>query len=121
MITFPLWFKIYLGLVWLGIIALIVRFFSKNKVINSLKRQPDEEKRIVMEALSTIKKYQKVLFFAIPLNLIIIPCLIYVYSVKNFFHFTVMISFLYLLVLEDYFYRRSVLKKLLTYSSSVEI
>ncbi len=114
MITFPLWFKFLLGLSILTIITGTIRFFLKEKFIDSIKKLPDEKREKLINGYSNALKIQKIFILAIPVNLILIPCLIYFYSPKNFFHIIVLMSIFYVTIIEDFFYRKLILKSLKT-------
>ena len=112
MITFPLWFKIFLG--WFGflIITGTTRFLSKNKYIDSIKKMPDEKKEKLNKTYSFVLFILKFILWAIPINLFLVPYLIYKYSPDNFFHISVMMIIAYILVTEEFLFRRSVLSRL---------
>ncbi len=109
MITFPFWFKIFLGWFGLLIITGTIRFLSKNKYIDSIRKLPDEKREKLNKTYSSLLLMLKVFLWALPLNLILIPYLVYTYSPVYFFHIFVMMVIVYVLATEEFLFRRSIL------------
>ena len=112
MITFPFWFKIFLGCFGMLIITGTIRLLFKNKFIDSINKLSAEKKDKLIKTNSFLVKILKVFLLALPLNLILIPYLFYTYSPENFFHIFVMMVVVYVLVTEELLFRRSIIIKL---------
>ncbi len=109
-ISFPLWYKIILGLAGILVITGITRRLSKNKTIDAITSLPEERIEKLTKASSAAIKIHKIFLLATPLYLILIPCLTYIYTSDYFFHITSMLLIMYVFIIEDYFYRRSLIK-----------
>lgn len=117
MITFPIWFKCFLGLFGFVIITGTIRLVAKGKIIDSMKILSDEKRNKLLKSSSQLVKIYKYFIWAIPLNLIIIPYIFYRNIPKEFFHITVMMSIVYVVTIEDYFYRKSIVNSLIINNS----
>jgi hypothetical protein len=112
MITFPFWFKIVLGLCAFCLVTQAARFFTKNKLISTFKNYPDEKRNKLLRIYTVEIKINKIFLMLSPINLIIIPYLVYLYRPQNFFHIAVMTCFAYIFLFEDYLFRKSILQNL---------
>jgi hypothetical protein len=110
-ISFPLWYKIFLGWFGLTIITGIFRRLSKNKIIEAIKKSPKENVEKIVNSYSKLLKIYKIYLLAFPLTLILLPYLTYVYSRYNLFHTTSILLLMYVVVIEDYFFRRSIVRE----------
>ena len=112
MITFPLWFKIFLGWFLFTMILGVVNYFARDKYAHKLMGLPTEKKtRFLKSCVLRIKIY-KMFFLASPLYLIVIPFLIYKYNRQDFFHMTVLQILLYIGIVKDFLYRKFLIKKI---------
>ena len=112
MITFPLWFKILIGWFLFALILGIVNYFAKDNYVHKLRELPAEKKTRLLNSYMLIIKIYKIFFWASPLYLIVIPILIYKYQQTGLFHMTVLQILMYIVILEDFFYRRFIFEKL---------
>ena len=112
MITFPFWFKIFLGLCAFCIVTQAIRFLTKNKLILTFQKYPDQKKNKLLRKYTLEIKINKIFLMLSPINLIIIPYLVYLYRPQNFFHIAAMMCFVYIFWIEDYLFIKSVLKNL---------
>ncbi len=109
MITFPLWFKIYIG--W-GVFFIIWNSYlllAKDKYIAKIRQLPDEKLEEKIKGYNTIVKVLKLFFWAAPFYLILIPYIFYIYISEELFHYCVMIIILYLLTIGTYLKGKSIL------------
>ena len=112
MITFPFWFKIFLGLCGFTVVTVAIRFLTKNKLVATLQKVPDEKKNKLLRTYRLGIKVNKIFLMLVPLNLVIVPYIFYLYRPQNFFHIVVMMCIIYILVVEDYLFRKSILRNL---------
>ena len=84
----------------------------KNKIISSIKKLPIEKKEKYITSYSLLAKIYKLLLFLIPINLVAVPYAIYIYQPESFFHIFVIEVLVYVLIVDDLLYRRSVLIKI---------
>ena len=111
MIAFPLWFKIFLGVFCFLIFTGAFRRIRMVKVVQSIKGLPVERKKRFIKSYETAVKAHTILLILIPLNLIAVPYFIYKYQSENFFHLSVLMVLVYLTVIDDFLYRRSISNK----------
>jgi len=100
MVTFPLWFNIFL--IW-GVLSLICETYlllTRAKHIDKIKRLPDETKANKIEANYRTIKILKLFFWAAPVYLILTPFLFYLYTPAELFHYFIMIIIAYILGIE---------------------
>lgn len=81
------------------------------KIVLSIKGLPIKKQERIIKSYKTAVKTHTILLFLIPLNLIAVPYLIYKYQPENFFHISVLLVLVYLTVIDDLLYRRSILNK----------
>lgn len=112
MITFPFWFKIFLGCFGMLIISGAIRRLYKNKYLDGVSKLSPEKKNKLIENSSFLVKILKIFLWLLPINLILVPSLVYKYSPSDFFHIFVMMCIIYILVAEEFLFRRSVLLRL---------
>lgn len=111
MMTFSLWFKIFLGFFCFLIITGTFRRFSMGKIVQAVKELPIEKKEKFVSSYQSVLKILKVLLYMIPINMIAVPYFVYKYRPDNFFHIFVLEFIVYLLIADDVLFRRSILKK----------
>jgi len=112
MITFPLWFKFFLGLFCFQIITGTIRHFKKNQFVSSIEKLPIEKKEKIIITFASVIKIHKLLLFILPISLIGVPYAVYKYQPENFFHISVIEIMVYMMIINDLIFRRSVLMKL---------
>ena len=114
MITFPFWFKILLTFGIIFIIHTSYILFTKDKHIDKYIKQLSSdkiEKRI--KAYSRTIKVLKLLFWAAPLYLILIPYIFYTYlSSEKLFHYFSMMIITYILLIETFLIDKNMLLNL---------
>ena len=90
-VTFPLLFKIYLGLFVVTIIlAPLLHYIRRDKYILKYRELPEEKKIKNLESLMIVIKICKLFLWASPIYLIVLPFLVYTYVKQDFFHVTVL-------------------------------
>jgi len=110
-VTFPLRFKIILGWSLLTIILAVVKYFVRDKSIHKIVELPTERKVNFLKSCVFIIKMYKLLFWAFPLQIVL--CFIfYKYLPAEFFHITTLMIIVYFIVLEDFLYRKFLVKKI---------
>ena len=112
MITFPLWFDFFLGLFCFLMITGALRHFMKDKIVSAINRLPIEKKEKFITSYSSVVKIYKLLLFLMPIGLVVVPYIVYIYQPENFFHIFVLEVLVYVLIVEDLLYKRSVLMKI---------
>ena len=112
MVTFPLWFKIFLAWFLLTIILRVVKYFAIDKYVHKIVELPTGKKAKFLKSSAIVIKIYKFFFWASPLYLIVIPFLIYKYQPAEFFHMTVLQILVYIIILEDFLYRKHLVKKI---------
>ncbi len=112
MVTFPLWFKLYIGWFVVTMIFALVSYIGRDKYILKLRELPTEKKARILKSYSLRIKIYKLLLWASPIYLILQPFLIYKYSKSSFFHMTIMTILMYICVLEDFVSKSFLFKKL---------
>ena len=114
MITFPFWLKVLLG--WFGLLVVSgsIRFLSKRRRFDSFRELPAEERQKLIRICSSLLLVCKVMLWALPLNLVVVPFLVYIQSPEDFFHTFVSVAIAYMLVTEEFLFRRSMLAALNT-------
>lgn len=112
MITFPLWFMIFLGWFLFIVILGILNYSMRDKYIHRLMGLSSERKLRLLKSHMLIIKIYKIFFYVSPFYLIAIPFLVYKYSKQDFFHITVLQVLLYVLILKDFLYRKFMAEKL---------
>jgi hypothetical protein len=111
-ITFPFWFKLFLGLSAITIISGIIKYLSLNKHVIIYRELPDEKRNRIIKSYRTVVTLYKIFLWAAPLQLIVIPYIFYIYIPEKLFHIIVMMPLIYLFVIEDFFFRRYMLRKI---------
>ena len=109
---FPVWFKVIQALFIFIVIYKIFLYFVMSKLIKRVVVAPDEEKAKAARSFSRVLPAHKILFWMAPLVLILVPILIYIYSPDGFIEITVSALLMYIVVLEDYFYRKTILRRI---------
>jgi hypothetical protein len=108
MITFPLWFKIFLGWGVFSIIWQTYLLLTKDKYIAKIKRLPDEKKEKKIKGNSQAIKAFKLFFWVTPVYLILVPYLFYIYVLEELFHYFVMIIITYVVTIEGFLISKSI-------------
>jgi hypothetical protein len=114
MITFPFWFKLFLTFGIIFIIHTSYILFNKDKYIDKYIKQLSRDKiENRIKAYSRIIKVLKLLFWAAPLYLILIPYIFYTYlSSDKFYHYFVMMIIIYILLIEAFIIDKTMLLNL---------
>ena len=112
MITFPLWFKLFLGFFGLLIITGTIRRLTKNKYIDSVNKLSAEKKEQFVQTNSSLVKITKLFLWISPILLLLIPFILYTYSPSFFFHYFVMMCIVFIIVTDEFLFRRSVLQRI---------
>lgn len=112
MVTFPWWFEIFLAWFLLTIIMGVVRYFTRDKRVHKIDELPTERKEKILESCAILIKIYKFFFWASPLYLVVIPFIIYKQQPAEFFHMTTMQIAVFITILQDFLYRKFLLKKI---------
>ena len=107
----PLGFKLYLALSCFVLLAAIVRKLSINKYMESVSELDASRKANMLRAHSRVLSCYKFLFWLSPMFVIMLY-IFYHYVVKHGFYLSIAIAIMYLLVFEDYVFRKRILRKL---------
>jgi len=105
----PFWFKIALGWFCFLLITGTIRRLSMSKIKNAVSALDDEKSSRLARSYSLVITGYRVFFWLTPLYLFLVPCWTYASGVKHWEYFTAMILMMYLIVLEDFFFRKSIL------------
>jgi hypothetical protein len=106
----PWWFIIYLILFIITLISASFRRLPKfrKRVISMSQDKRDK----LIHSYAGIIKICKIMFIMTPVYLFIMPYLLYHYcSFQLFFYGTAMLILMYLMLLEDFIFKKSILKK----------
>lgn len=102
--------KIILGtlfvLVWL---VEVPRFFLRNRIVDRVIKLPAERRNAFIRATAMPISIYKVLFWISPIYLLLFPGIIYFYFSGLFNYFSAFMWLMYIFILLDYFYCKSVL------------
>lgn len=109
MITFPLWLNIILGVVGIHLILVAILILLKNKTIDSFNKLSSEKKNKLVSSYSRYVKYLKYSLWLMPINLIFVPYILYLYLPNNAFHFFIFMVVSYVSIIASIFYRTTVL------------
>jgi hypothetical protein len=93
-----------------------MRRLKKGKLECSLPDMPIEKLLAFQNGYKTIMTIYKICFWTSPINLIVMPIILYLYSKSNFLYVTVLIILIYVTILEDFFFRRSITKSVAKYT-----
>ena len=107
----PLFFKILYALFCLSLLGTIISLFNTKRSVERLKKLKPEERIKYTAGVKKILKTYKFLFWISPLQLIIIPFLLFKYSPDIFYHMTICLFLMYLTVLLDFCIRKLFLSK----------
>jgi hypothetical protein len=105
----PIWFKLFLGLFGILILTATIRYCLKGKTIQAVAKLTAEKRDTIIEKHSTIIKIYQIFLWMFPLYLIVIPIVIYIYSRSDFIYFLIMMVLIFVVVLEDFIFRRSLI------------
>ena len=105
----PIWFKLFLGFFGILIITGTIRYCRKGKIIQAVAKLSVEKKDALIKSYSTIVKIYKIFLWMFPLYLIVIPIIIYIYSHSNFIYFLIVMISIYVVILEDFIFRKSMI------------
>ncbi len=108
----PWYFKIYLIIAVYTLTTGIIRRLFKNKYKLLLLSTPKDKRDKLKVTYLTLIKIYKILFFLTPIYLVALPYLLYRYSPHDFIYMTAILIYMYLLLLEDIMFRKSMVKEL---------
>jgi len=109
---FSLLFKFILVIFVFILVYKIFLYVVMSKLMNRILATSDEEKSKVIHSLSRVLPIYKILFWMAPLNLIFVPVAIYFYYPTAFIEIAISVVLMYIAVLEDYFYRKIILRRI---------
>jgi hypothetical protein len=89
-----------------------LRRFMKDKIVSSVNKLPIDKKRKFTTSYSSVVKIYKLFLFLMPISLVAVPYALYTYQPESFFHIFVLEVLVYVLIVDDLLYRRSVLIKI---------
>ena len=89
-----------------------MRRLRKKKFVATLSNMPSEKVKSLEDSYGAIITVYKVYLFASPINLLAIPILFYIYERDIFPYITIVLAVLHIVVLEDYFFRRSIVSSI---------
>jgi hypothetical protein len=112
MLGHPLWFIIALGIFCFLLITGTYRRISIGKIALGVNKLSVENKNKFVNSYRNISKILKIMFYMIPLNLIVIPFAVYKYDANNFLYFFLTECLVYIVITDDYFFRSSILKRI---------
>lgn len=105
------WFMV-IFLVWslFGLILCIILRFSMNKIIQNFLAANDEYRKEEILSYRTVMAIYKIMFWLIPLNLILIPFLTYKYDHRNFYYIFNVMLMMYVILFEAYLFKRDIVR-----------
>jgi hypothetical protein len=103
-------YKILVGLFVIILILDVAKYLFKRKYIEFVLRSPEEVRQRLMRSSSLVVSVYKMLFWLAPIILLMLPLAIYLFFPNWFWQVTVMAILFYMVLLEDFLYRRSFLK-----------
>ena len=107
-----LMFKIILTFFVFIVIYKIFLYIVMSRLMKQIVSSTDEEKSKIIRSFSKPLPIYKILFWMAPINLIFIPVIIYFYARDSFVYFLGMLLMMYVVILEDYFYRKTILRSI---------
>jgi hypothetical protein len=111
MVNSPLWFEISIGWFILIIISALVRYFKRDKYVQKIVELPTKSKAEKLKIYEFLLKIYRFLFWVSPLY--IVTCFMsYKYVPAEFFHITILIIMMYLVFIEEFIYRKNLIKKI---------
>jgi hypothetical protein len=120
MITFPLWFKIYLAFAAYCLLSLVLMLRSKNRTLKRIRAVPAEKKERIRKAYVLMLTCYRIFLWAIPLHSVLIPWAIYVWDPKGFFHTTLAVVLADVVAVVEFRYRRAILMSMKTWDTVAE-
>ena len=69
MVTFPFWFKLFLGLCAFSIVTQAIRYFTKNKLISTFEKYPDKKRNKLLRIYAVEIKINKIFLMLGPIYL----------------------------------------------------
>jgi hypothetical protein len=90
----------------------IYRRVSFEKTINKINTLDDQKKQIFHETTISAIKIYRFLLYMTPICLFAIPYVIYVYTPKNFANLLIVMIIMYIVIIEEYMFRKKFLKRL---------
>ena len=107
---FSLLFQISTVVFGFIVIYKIFSYLLMNKLMRRISASSEAEKLRQVQFYSGIFPFYRILFWLMPLNLLLFPLSVYVYLRDSFYHASGIVVMMYIIVLEDYFYRKTILR-----------
>lgn len=111
-VSFPLWFKIYLGWMAATLMLSLLNYIGREKYILKLRKLPPEKRSSILKSFTIRIKLYKLLFWTSPIYLIAIPFVIYTYRRESLFHMAVMLLLMYIGILEDFLSKKLLIREI---------
>ena len=104
-------FKIFIGWFILIIISALVKYFKKDKYVQKIVELPTEKKEETLKIFASVLRLYRLFLWVSPL--FIFTCyLCYKYVPEEFFHITTLIIMVYIFIIEDFIYRKNLIKQI---------
>lgn len=103
-------FKIVLALFGFAVIYKIFLYIVMKKLMRRIISSTDEEKSNLVRYLSKALSAYRILFWLVPITMILFPVNTYFYLPDSFVYAVGVVIMLYAVVLEDYFYRKTIIR-----------
>ena len=112
MATYPLWLKLYLGAAGIILISGTINYLNLNKMAKFILDMPEHKKDKFIKIHSIVMKIYKLFFWMSPIHILLLPYLIYIYKPEALSQILIGLLLMYFFMIEDYIYRRLVVKKI---------
>jgi hypothetical protein len=113
MIMSPLFFKFFVGFSIFILATGILKHFSlKKKSIEAFNSAPPEQKNKTLDSYRSLVKLYKIFLYSSPIYLLLIPYFIHKYTDQDYTQLLIINIILFLIVLNDFMYRNSLLNNL---------
>lgn len=107
----PIFFKIIYAIFCFSLICSLPPLLFTNKLTEAIKNLPDKEIMRYRNSNMKLLKIYKLMFWTSPLNLIVVPYILFIYLPDKFSHMTICMVLMYLLLLISYFISKMILLK----------
>lgn len=88
-------------------------YIYRNKIIESLRNLPQERIERLVTSYSKLIRVWKILFWVFPINAGLILLVSIELDEPNLIYLTIFILLIFILAVEDYFFRKAIVKKLI--------
>lgn len=109
--SIPIVFKIIYAIFCFTLICFIPVLLFINKLTETIKNLPDKERMRYRNSSMKLLKIDKIMFWTSPLNLIIVPYILFINFPDEFIYMTICMVLVYLLLLMNYFIWKMILLK----------